>query len=154
MQKPCCKARMRKFGCLSTSTRSSVFLALWELKTLLLNPAISIATLAKGRVWSGAFDRLHPAAVTDALEKLGWHRQLCDLICQVHQHKRWISWDSHIDSCPLHVDGAIPQGCPLSPMLLAVVTSAGCHRTRGGTNISNIKQCVYMDDRTFWAATQ
>jgi hypothetical protein len=36
-------------------------------------------------------------------------------------------------------------------MLLAVVTSAGCRRTRGGTNI---KQCVYMDDRTFWAATQ
>ena len=145
-----CKSPVAKPGCANLVVSahppwSSVFLALWGLKTLLLKPAITIATLARASLEQGLWSS-SPCGCHWCLGK-----------ARMASASLWLDLpgpptvDSHIDSCPLHVDGAIPQGCPLSPMLLAVVTSAGCRRTRGGTNI---KQCVYMDDRTFWAATQ
>eukprot|EP00435_Cladocopium_sp_Y103_P026950 s251_g6.t1 len=101
--------------------------------------------------WSKAFDHLHPEAITEVLIAMGWPRHLGAIIRQVHQHKRWICWDGHVNSDPLCVTNAIPQGCPLSPMLLAVVTSAGAYRQTCG---QDIKQKIYIDDRTFWGASR
>eukprot|EP00435_Cladocopium_sp_Y103_P051717 s742_g16.t1 len=100
--------------------------------------------------WSKAFDHTHPDAVRQTLVALGWPPGFCAILQQVQQHDRWLAWDGEIGQSPMHVDSAIPQGCPISPLLLAVVTSAGAYRTSGNPNIV---QKIYMDDRTFWGKT-
>ena len=43
----------------------------------------------------------------------------------------------------------MPQGCPLSPLMMAIWVSAGVRSVRNQTN-DNSRYVCYMDDRSFW----
>lgn len=101
--------------------------------------------------WSKAFDHTNPVAVRTTLVNLGWPPSFCKILLQAQQHRRWVAWDSEIGDTPMQVATAIPQGCPLSPLVLAVVSSAGAYQT---SDNPDIKQKIYMDDRSFWGKTE
>lgn len=103
--------------------------------------------------WSQAFDRISPEATVATLEKLNFAPRLVRTLKQVWgQQKRYICFNQHVHHEMLSPKG-IPQGCPISPLILAIWVTAGLRNVQNATHHSPQLHAVYscyMDDRSFW----
>ncbi|CAL1170384.1 unnamed protein product, partial [Cladocopium goreaui] len=77
----------------------------------------------------------------------GWSgSELKHLPVWTHQ-VRWLQYDGHTAAQTLPAHRAMPQGDPLSPLLMAVWVSSGL---RAIQQEGTAEYSCYMDDRTFW----
>lgn len=91
----------------------------------------------------------NPQVTVAALEAFGVAPQLFRVlkIAWLHQN-RFICYGDHVHPQKLHSRG-MPQGCPLSPLMMAIWVSPGVRSVRNQTN-DNSRYVCYMDDRSFW----
>ena len=105
--------------------------------------------------WSQAFDRVNAEATIRALRDLNFCPPLTDVLQQVWlKQRRYVCYENSVCPKVLHPKG-IPQGCPLSPLILAIWVSSGLNsvQTQIGNNPNLKAQYVcYMDDRSFWGS--
>jgi hypothetical protein len=100
--------------------------------------------------FSQAFDHMAPEISCQALPKIGFSEQLTMLLHQVWTHQvRWLQYDGHTAAQTLSAQRAMPQGDPLSPLLMAVWVSSGLRAIESQQEGTAEYSC-YMDDRTFW----
>lgn len=62
--------------------------------------------------------------------------------------KRWIILDSHVCDVPLCPASGLPQGDPLSPLVLVVMMHALQLIVETRVGDPNLRHFIYMDDRT------
>ena len=106
--------------------------------------------------WSPAFDRLNAEATIQALHGLNFCPPLTGVLQQVWlKQQRNVCYDKSVHPKVLNPKG-IPQGCPLSPLILAIWVSSGLNSVQAQIcNSPNLKAqyVCYMDDRSFGVAT-
>lgn len=80
--------------------------------------------------WPQAFDFTNPQVTVAALEAFGVAPQLLRVlrIAWLHQN-RFVCYGDHVHPQKLH-NRAMPQGCPLSPLMMAIWVSAGVRSVR------------------------
>lgn len=105
--------------------------------------------------WSQAFDRINAEATIQALHDLNFCPPLTGVLQQVWtKQQRYICFDKSVHPKVLRPRG-IPQGCPLSPLILAIWVSSGLKSVQAQVgNSPNLKAhyVCYMDDRSFWGS--
>ena len=104
--------------------------------------------------WAQAFDRMHPQISCDSMKAIGLAPPLACLLTQVWgKQQRFLEFDGHVHPHRLFAGGGMPQGDPLSPLILAVWVTAGLRHLEKSPRIpsdSISKAVCYMDDRSFW----
>lgn len=98
-----------------------------------------------------AYDRMAPKATVVALRALNFPETFVSLLEKAWTQKRWVAYQGHVHHSPLVAHQATPHGCPVAPMVLALWVSCGVRYVESQCQHSNLKHCVYMDDRSFTA---
>ena len=102
--------------------------------------------------YSKAYDTMSAVATGRLLCRGGWPQGLCRVIERMWGTQlRWLEWQGHVDSSPLHASACVPQGCPFGPVAMFAWMGAGCNYVRP-VDSSGITW-VYLDDRSFTAST-
>eukprot|EP00959_Pyramimonas_sp_CCMP1952_P265756 5556280-Pyramimonas_sp.AAC.1 len=73
--------------------------------------------------WKKAFDSINVTALLDALRVFGVPPHMLTLIGNIYDNKRFCVADGRQKSSIRNQQSGIAQGCPLSPLLFAMVTS-------------------------------
>ena len=87
---------------------------------------------------------------------MGWPPDVVKLVKLAWQHERFLVWDGDVHDQTLRATHAVPQGCPLAPVVVATWTSSGAWFTAQKLREAGVNpgpQTIYMDDRTFCSPT-
>ncbi|CAJ1436355.1 unnamed protein product, partial [Effrenium voratum] len=97
---------------------------------------------------SKAFDTVHVGQAVAIMSKLGAPVGLCEMVRNFYGHCRKVfRLEGRLSQKWEFGNNGLLQGCPLSPLLLAAVTSVW---TTAATQDPAIQVGVFMDDRTAW----
>lgn len=107
--------------------------------------------------WSQAFDRMRPAVTIEALQQMNFAPKFIQLLHSAWiKQKRYLMFDGLISPHLLLSNQAMPQGDPLSPLVLAIWVTAGLRCTESEQKDQSpqaVQYAAYMDDRSFWCST-
>ena len=99
-----------------------------------------------------AFDSLEPAIALHALGQWGFAGSALQLL--EHQWRSQVRWScvgGSVAPEPLHGARGLPQGDPFAPLALAAALQPVLSRCQG--RYPDVKQVLFLDDRTFAAST-
>jgi len=98
-----------------------------------------------------AFDTVHLGLLERVLKRVlprSNHRWIALAFGHWKKMNRWIMLDSHVCRDPLCPEAGLPQGDPLSPLMLVVLMLALQEKVRLKMGDRPIQHFTYMDDRT------
>ena len=104
-----------------------------------------------------AFDSVHLSLLEEVMLCLfpkANRRWIKLLFGHWHKMKRWVMLDSHVCESPLNPSSGLPQGDPLSPLIMLVLMHALQLIVEARLQDEQLRHFIYMDDRTVVAGSK
>ena len=104
--------------------------------------------------WKQAFDHISPKISTEMMKLLNFNPQLAAILSQVWGgQQRHLEFEGHVFPQKLNASKALPQGDPISPLILSLWVCSGLNHVESDPEVLTSGPAVtlcYMDDRSFW----
>ncbi len=129
----------------------------WYTRAAVLDHDLSAKRHAVSLDLKHAFDSVQLSLLEDVMLCLlpkANHRWIKLLFGNWHKLKRWVMLDSHVCESPLNPSSGLPQGDPLSPLIMLVMMHALQLIVEARLQDDQLRHFIYMDDRTVVAGSK